>query len=311
MGAGMSREECSAGRHRVISLFPASSEPHGIWSAMHATFGRLLRRLGCLAVLSSSLLALVCEISRAEGADFGFYARAADYCRGDVPRPMALSADKKIFCFDGPLERNLDFSVIKGFPEGGLFVVRSEGGYPSVTRPLADYLQSQRATVVVYDYCLSACALYLLLASEQTIVLRNSLVAWHYTDDARYCPDWIEAHDGGPKRFQKVPCRDSSRDFENDDVAFGHADYRFFKSRLVDREFSMPPESVLVRERLRKLIDGSATCPIELAWMWHPRYFAATFKTKVEFEKYPADQQEVDALALKLRLLFGLVMYDP
>ena len=43
------------------------------------------------------------DISRAQQPDFSDYARAAEYCRGDVKRPMALDFDGRILCFDGEI----------------------------------------------------------------------------------------------------------------------------------------------------------------------------------------------------------------
>ena len=49
-------------------------------------------------------------------------------------------------------------------------------------------------------------------------------------------------------------------------------------------------------------------------WMWNPRYYESALKTVVCYEKYPADQDEVDAL---MRRFFGkdagsgIVLHDP
>jgi hypothetical protein len=262
----------------------------------------LLRVTIAIAMFLCSFVAL-----RAQQPDFNEYRRAADYCRGNVARPIALSPDKRIVCFDGNVS-GYDYRMLENFEQGGLFVVRSLGGDGWIGQWLGDYLRRSQAIVVVYDYCMSACADYLLIASEQTFILKDTLVAWHDFVHIHYCPVLVEARDGGPKRFRKVPCADAPPEMASNSIAYEHADYRFFKSRLKDPEFEMPPESVAVRRRLHELVDGSATCPIDVVWMWHPRYYAATFKTKIFYEEYPGNQHEVDALASKLRLH---VIYDP
>ena len=68
------------------------------------------------------------DIARAQQPDFSEYHRAADYCRGDVARPIALSPDKRILCFDGVIWRGQDYSVVRALDEDGFFVVRSYGG---------------------------------------------------------------------------------------------------------------------------------------------------------------------------------------
>jgi hypothetical protein len=248
-------------------------------------------------------------VSRAQQPDFSEYHRAADYCRGNVARPMALSPDKRILCFDGYISGTYDYSAIEDFEQGGVFVVRSSGGDGWVAQWLGDLLQASQAIIVTYDYCLSACAQFVFIASEQAFVLKNSLVAWHDNANIHRCPTLVEARDGGPKRLRKVLCADAPRDLEKDDISFQHRSYRFFKSRLIDPEFEMPPESVAVRRRLQKLLDGSATCPLDLMWTWHPRYYAATFKAKVFYEKYPESQHEVDDLTSRFEL--SHVIFDP
>ena len=57
------------------------------------------------ATLSVSFL--VCwdsETSRAQQADFSIYARAVEFCRGNVKRHMVLDLDKRILCLDGELQ---------------------------------------------------------------------------------------------------------------------------------------------------------------------------------------------------------------
>ena len=113
------------------------------------------------------------------------YYRAVEYCRGDVSRPMALSPDGQILCFDGAVVRDMDVSLARSLNEGGLFVVRSPGGNEGPAIVLSDMIRERRGTVVAYDYCLSACAVFFLVASHQTFVVKGALVAWHYPSAAR------------------------------------------------------------------------------------------------------------------------------
>jgi hypothetical protein len=68
--------------------------------------------------------------SRAQVSDAekGVYARAVQYCRGTVRRPMTLDLDRRVLCFDGAIVDGLDLSIAKELGDGGLFVVRSFGG---------------------------------------------------------------------------------------------------------------------------------------------------------------------------------------
>jgi hypothetical protein len=100
--------------------------------------------------------------------DGQIYHLAVDYCRGTVPRPMALSSDRRILCFDGWVDDGMDLSPVRDLGEDGLFVVRSFGGHAATAIALSYLLRDRHATIVVYDYCVSACASYFFVASDQT-----------------------------------------------------------------------------------------------------------------------------------------------
>lgn len=137
--------------------------------------------------------------------------RAADYCRGVVVRPIALSDDAEILCLDGRIEKAADVSPAKKLKEGGLFVVRSAGGDIASSIALAGVLRERRAVVVVYEQCLSGCANYLLVASDRSYVLKGALVAWDYesTDPAfPSCANFaMEKTRDGDFRLQRGSCR--------------------------------------------------------------------------------------------------------
>jgi hypothetical protein len=140
------------------------------------------------------------------------YARAVEFCRGIAKRPMALDLDERVLCFDGAILKEQDISLVNGLVEKGLFVVRSFGGEARIALTLADLLRERHATVIVYDYCLSACASYLLVASAETFIMKDSLVAWHHTT-APLCTSLEVAKDGGPKRLEKLACSDSPPEY--------------------------------------------------------------------------------------------------
>lgn len=128
-------------------------------------FGRSLRAF----VLSLGGLVAALDLGRAAdrphaeeaGSERAIYARAVEHCRGRVKRPMALDLDKRVLCFDGEILPEQNFALANSLAQGGLFVVRSFGGYAPPAAKLAEALRERDATIVVYDYCLSACASYL------------------------------------------------------------------------------------------------------------------------------------------------------
>ena len=261
------------------------------------------------AVLCAFAFVGVCpESSHAEEADFAAYARAVEYCRDNVKHPMALDPDKRVLCFDGVLSPELDVSLAAGLRQNGLFVVRSPGGEILSAATLADLLRDRNATVVVYDYCLSACASYLLMATNETFVLRDTLVAWHYTADPRWCPSLKFPRDDGPKRLEKTPCPDAPSDIKEGDKNRRHLNSKFYSGRAVDPLFDDPPQSFAIRRIMRGLFEETGQYP-EVFWTWNPRYYSSVLKTKIVYEAYPASQTEVDALATRFQTI--RVIYDP
>jgi hypothetical protein len=255
-------------------------------------------------------LAAVCwgsDISLAQQPDFGVYARAVEYCRGHVKRPMSLDLDKRVLCFDGDVLEEQDISLAKAMADKGLFVVRSFGGEARVALPLADLLRERRAIVIAYDYCISACASYLLVASDEAFVMKDTLVAWHHTM-APLCPSLEVAKDGGPKRLEKLPCSDSPPEYQQWGGEFRRWDEQFLAGRKVDPLLEWPPESFTIRRILKSMFEGTGTNP-NVLWTWHPRHYVSSIKTKIVYEAYPESQTQVDAMASKLGL--PRVLYDP
>jgi hypothetical protein len=143
--------------------------------------------------------------------DVPAYHRAIDFCRQQSWSGLTLSADKRILCFGAIVPTQLDVSAANELTSDGLFVVRSVGGDVASAIVLAQIIRDRHATVVAYDYCLSACASVFLIASFHTYVVKGTLVAWHLADggDAThpYCTNLVPQK-SGPPRLQRGPCID-------------------------------------------------------------------------------------------------------
>ena len=286
------RRRCGGAQHRQPSIRLRSL----IWRA--ARFA---------AFCALAVVGWGSQSARAEQPDFSVYARAVEFCRSIVKRPLALDLDHRILCFDGTIRWDQDMSLVKGLLPGGLFVVRSPGGIGPTAIALADLLAERQAIVVVYDYCVSACANYLLVASAETFVMKDTLVAWHLVA-APLCPSLEISRDGGPKRLEKKPCADSPPKYQEMGREIEREHEQFFAKRAVAPPIEWPPESFTIRKTLRSMFEGAGVYP-DVIWTWHPRYYSSLIKTKIIYEAYPESQGEVDALALKLGM--GRVLYDP
>jgi hypothetical protein len=286
----------------------------GIDTVYRACRGRrrfFIFRAATLVALSASFL--VCgglETSRAQQPDFSVYARAVKFCRGEIKRPTALDLDKRVLCFDGNILSEQDISIANDLEANGLFVVRSFGGGDLVpVVRLADLLRARHATVVVYDYCLLNCASYLLFASAETFVLKDSLVAWSYSDQPPWCPLLVTPKDEGPKRLDVTPCFDATPEIQSGYEEFWNLSRQFYATRAVDPLIEWPPESFPIRKILRSMFEGTGRFP-HTFWTWNPRYYSAAIKTKVVYEEYPKSQGELDAIGKRMRFSYRLV-YDP
>jgi hypothetical protein len=259
----------------------------------------------------AGLFALLnCGIGNAEdiASNKFIYERAVEYCRGSVTRPIALSDDKSMLCFDGWITPNLDISLVDNLKENGLFVVRSFGGSAETGIALADRLRDKHAIVIVYDYCNSACAAYLFIATDQTVVRKNSIVVWHHIQSG--LPDCFQMKTSGdesPKSFERSPCPDVPPEEQTSHWRVKILSDKFHKDRTLAPGFD-PPESSYVRRVLKNMIDATGSYP-DVAWMWNPRFYKSVLKTKVSYEAYPESQTEVDEIVARFH--FRRVIYDP
>ena len=245
------------------------------------------------------------EVSDAEIRSF--YG-AIEICKGMTKRPMALDLDKRVLCFDGQILPELDVSVADRLEDGGLFVMRSGGGDALSAVRLAEALRKRHATVVVYDYCFSACASYLLVASTTAFVRKNTLVAWHHPVSPYLCPSVEQARSSGARRLAKHTCSEAPEGFRRAYEYNKELDAWFFHTRAVVTPFDNPPQSIIVRRNLLSRFGERGEYPSNLFWTWNPRYYPSKIKTKITYEAYPQSQDEVDVLA---SWLYVRVIYDP
>jgi ATP-dependent protease ClpP protease subunit len=73
----------------------------------------------------------------------------------------------------------MDLAEIGQLGRSGHFVIRSTGGNLVTAMRISDMLLEKNATVTIYDYCLSACANAIFVASAKTHVAAGAIVAWH------------------------------------------------------------------------------------------------------------------------------------
>ncbi len=226
------------------------------------------------------------ELSRAQTSDVekASYADALAYCRGDVPRPMALRSDKRVLCLDGRIRQVSDILLASGLEEGGLFVVRSHDGDIANTIALADMLLTREAIVIVNDYCLAVCANYLFVASLKTFVPKGALVAWiNHPTGPDYCFGFHETRDRGAPRFQAKPCDFPFVGGSTQELIRIRSNFRTVRML----SFEEPPESIAVRRILKRRFDATGKYPDDVYWTWNPRYYASSMRTKVLYEAYP------------------------
>lgn len=273
--------------------------PLSLWSE--------LRRIVCLLVLLLTIFSRA-GFAQQDGFDRDNYYRAVGYCRLNSLvglGPMTLSPDRKVLCFDGEIVPNMNVSLAKDLQDEGLFVVRSPGGQVATAIALSNLIHDRHATVVVYDYCISACATFFLIASYQTYVLKDALVIWHNIQGSDFCTFVTVPRAGGPSKLRHGLCE------ERGDEAVSNSPTlkQFFVGKVVSPLFEEPPDSPYVRETLKRLYAETGV-DRDIGWTIHPRYNPALFTPRIFYEAYPESQEDVDRTLTRLGLNFK-VIYDP
>lgn len=231
---------------------------------------------------------------------------AVAYCR-NYPNEIHLSPDNLILCFDGHLKRDQDLSIFKQLERTGQFVIRSTGGWTNTSVPIAEILMDKEAEVIIYDYCLSACANNIFFATHETYVMKDAVVAWHGVPETTVCdPDkfWI---------FEKPPQENpmSSEDKDFSCKVMSMEDHFYKRRNLSDYLLGQPP-SAYTRKIVGSYYRATGAPALSIFWMWNPkdsdRYLKG--KIKLTYEAYPKDQDEVDKIISKWHIN-ARVVYDP
>ena len=179
---------------------------------------------------------------------------------------------------------------------------------------LANILRDRHATVVVYDYCISACANFLLIATDLTYVLKGSLVLWHNSPVAGLCTYLTVPSDGGPRKLQRGPCQPGDQPGDEHRVGVGFSGLSaFLKGRAVNPNMLFPPDTGYVRRIVSNQYEGYLESGVyrDILWTIHPRYLGALFKTKIIYEAYPESEDEVYRMLERLHMKGTRVIFDP
>src|SRR5205823_12656112 len=127
--------------------------------------------------------------------------------------------------------------------------------YADAAMTLSNILRDKTATVVLHDYCLSACASYVLVATRKTYVKKNTIVAWHDVGPQKYpmlseydcagfgverlLPEYHDRYRAISARGMEVVCRHNKL-------------YReFFKQRGIDDRHIYAPQTFYTRKMVR------------------------------------------------------------
>jgi hypothetical protein len=249
------------------------------------------------------------------------YEAAVAHCRSK-PKQLSLNEEKSIFCFDGEVRQEQHASSLELLNSEGLFVVRSPGGSGIAAARIATLLEEKKVIVVIYDYCLSACASFFFVAGARTYVLKDTIVAWHYgwrawlpCEDVGYGIEYRNS-DGARRLSNGRVCYEYTEKDREVQKALRSIATPFFARRIVDlQRFNLdrPPRSAHIAMILRSKARDTGTSP-EVFWTWNPRYHKSTLRTDVFYEKYPESQDDVDALMQRFlgkHVKSNSVLHDP
>jgi hypothetical protein len=219
---------------------------------------------------------------------------AANFC-SSYENTIKLNEDGSILCFDGPIQLGLKMQEIHRLNRHGLFVVRSRGGDFHTATAIADILLEKNATVVIHDYCLSACANYLFVATNKTYVLQDSIVAWH--GGASACTNYLDIFGG--IRYDAGVCK-----------MLNSREQEFFRKRDLVRFFTSQPPTRYTKEIFEILVSDYNGNKSVFFWMWNPKNHRDFFKKRIIYESYPNSQHEVNEIINRFNLGIHAI-YDP
>jgi hypothetical protein len=220
---------------------------------------------------------------------------------------VQLSEDRAILCFDGKIDRNQEMTPFRNLGLNGSFVMRSPGGYAGAAMEIANVLREKNALVVLYDYCLSACANYILIASNRTYVTKNTIVAWHgglSVPDCRY-PD--SARVFSERNNLSMWTQEQKEEF----CKLAELQREFFRTRGSDDAIVQGPQSRYTTKMLRLSAQLSGYRDRNVLWMWNPKHYGSRFKSTIIYESYAESQEEVDEILRRHFFSYVRVIYDP
>jgi hypothetical protein len=244
----------------------------------------------------------------------------------------AANDDPDKMCFDADFFKDMDLSWVEKLANGGIFVIRSRGGYVESALRLAEILYRKNAIVVLRDYCFSACANYLLPATGQAYVMPKTLVGWHGGPKKIPCQryeiylaarDALLKQDGpdgfplpeltGLDKLRPLKGRDPRREMQEPPEAFYcrvlQQQLQFFAKRKLDDRYIYQSTTSATRaayeERERQITR------LHLVWMWHPKNQRGYFSSNIVYFDYPKSQAEVDALILSRHWPFEAIYDEP
>lgn len=230
-----------------------------------------------------------CLLQPAQSTPIDF-STAVAHCR-EHRGLIHLRDDAAVLCFDGPIVKDQDDAAFHALKERGLFVVRSPGGYSPAAIRMANILREKEATVVIYDYCFSACANYFFVASVATFVMKRTVVAWHGDGIWASCDGETIQIIRRERRGGAVPVTAELQ--EKCDAIRQHNS--FFRQRNIEDKHIHEPPSHDIRQRFYLTI-GQGGQGRSIFWMWHPGNHRDHFKIPITYEAYPASQEEVDQI---------------
>jgi hypothetical protein len=206
---------------------------------------------------------------------------------------VQLSEDQTTLCFDGKIDVDQEMTPFRNLRLNGRFVIRSPGGYGGAAMEIANILREKDALIVLYDYCLSACANYILIASGQAYVVKDTIVAWH--GGAREGPECNYLN-----RTRNLSDRNEPpvwmQDQKDTLCKLARLQRDFFQARRTDDAIIHAPQSHHTRKMLKLSAQLSGYRDWNTSWMWNPKHYGNHFKTRIIYESYPDSQEEVDAI---------------